>query len=152
MSAPSLHLCSVLLSLILQIHRRPKLLPPASSLLYTLKSTISVVPSRSAVLQLMQHICTCCAGHQRWRQRGWQQLHVLGLACPLPSRSSSVFPSSLLLTFGHGGRDAQIPSMPYRLGNSLITTHTTKEKYGNYHAAPGEKTRTKEQNTRMVVS
>jgi len=38
----------LLLSLILQIHRRPKLLPPASSsLLYTLKSTISVVPFQS---------------------------------------------------------------------------------------------------------
>jgi len=42
--------------------------------------------------------------------------------------------------------------MPYRLGNALITMHATEEKYGNYHAAPGEKSITKEQNTRKVVS
>lgn len=60
--------------------------------------------------------------------------------CSLPSRSSSVLPSSLSLTFGHGDRDSQISSMPYRLGNALITMHATEEKYGNYHAAPGERT------------
>jgi hypothetical protein len=60
--------------------------------------------------------------------------------CSLPTRSSYVLPSSLLLTFGHGDRDSQISSMPYRLGNALITMHATEEKYGNYHAAPGERT------------
>ena len=44
-SAPSLPQRSLLLSLILQMRPRPKLLPPASSsLLYTLKSTIAAVP------------------------------------------------------------------------------------------------------------
>ena len=103
---------------------------------------------------LPERLCCskCCAGPRHRRQRGRQQLPVLGLACPLPSRSSSVLPSSLPLTFGHDDRDAQISSMPYRLGNALITMHATEEKYGNYHAAPGEKNRTKEQNTRKVVS
>jgi len=133
------------------MRRHPKLLPPASSsLLYTLKSTIAAVPFQIGCDAANRS--KCCASHKRQRQRGWQQLQVLGLACPLPSRSSSVLPSSLSLTFGHGDRDAQISSMPYRLGNALITMHATEEKYGNYHAAPGEKNRTKEQNTRKVVS
>ena len=119
-----------LASLILQIHRRPKLLPPASSsLLYTLKSTISVVPFQIGCAAA--DCSKCCAGPRHRRQRGRQQLPVLGLACPLPSRSSSVLPSSLPLTFGHDDRDAQISSTPYRLGDALITMATAHENISN---------------------
>jgi len=83
-----------LASLILQMHRRHlKLLPPASSLLYALKSTTAAVSFQIGCAAVDRS--KCCAAHRHWRQRGWQQLQVLGFACSLPSRSSSVLPPSL---------------------------------------------------------
>jgi hypothetical protein len=74
-------------------------------------------PSRYAAVDRSR----CCTAHRHQRQRGWQKLQALGLACPLPSRYSSVVPPSSSADFWSCDGDAQISSVPYRLGDALTT-------------------------------